>query len=155
MKTVTIYTDGSCRGNPGPGSWAANLSYDGHEKYIRGDCEDTTNNRMELQAVISGLRALKYPCNVELYSDSQYIVNAFNKGWLSNWKRFGWTTSAGSPVKNQDMWEELCILTKKHNVKFHWVKGHSSNHKNNAVDNYARYGKKAIDILPELSEVDF
>ena len=134
MKTVDIYTDGACSGNPGKGGYCAILIYNGIEKIISGGEEETTNNRMELSAVINGLKALKEPCAVNLYSDSQYVVGAVNNGWLVSWQSNGWKTSSKQSVKNVDLWEELLALTEKHKVTFIKVKGHSDNEYNNRCD---------------------
>lgn len=136
-KKVTIYTDGACSGNPGPGGWGAILEFGPHRKEMSGYMAGTTNNRMELFAAISGLGALKEPCDVTLYSDSQYLVKAFNDHWIEGWKKRGWKTSAGQPVENQDLWFILVAQTKKHNVQFVWVKGHASNPGNNRCDELA------------------
>ena len=128
MKTVILYTDGACSGNPGPGGWGAILSYNGHEKELSGGEANTTNNRMELTAVIKGLQALKEPCIVELYSDSKYVIDALEKGWIKSDKK---------PALNPDLWETLLQLTMKHEVHYHWVKGHATNPKNNRCDELA------------------
>ena len=133
MKSVTIYTDGACSGNPGPGGWAAILSYAGHTKELSGGEPSTTNNRMELMGVLSALRALREPCAVELYSDSQYIINALTKGWLRDWERRGWKRKEGE-LKNAELWQELASLLKTHAVTAHWVKGHADNECNNRCD---------------------
>lgn len=138
MEKVIIYTDGACSGNPGPGGWGAILMYKENKKEIAGGKEDTTNNVMELTAVIEGLKALKFPCEVELYSDSAYVVNAFDKGWMDNWVKNNWKTAGKEPVKNQELWQELYDLTKIHKVTFHKVKGHSDNEFNNRCDELAR-----------------
>ncbi len=138
MEKVIIYTDGACSGNPGPGGWGTILMYQGIKKEISGGEKDTTNNVMELRAVIEGLKALKYPCEVELYSDSAYVVNAFDKGWIYNWVKNNWKTAGKDPVKNQELWQELYALTKTHKVKFNKVKGHSDNEYNNCCDELAR-----------------
>ena len=130
MKTVTLYTDGACSGNPGPGGWGAILEYTGVE-------DSTTNNRMELTAVIRGLQALKEPCTVELYSDSKYVIDALEKGWAWGWKKRGWVKSDKKPALNSDLWESLLTLTQKHDVHYHWVKGHAENPKNNRCDELA------------------
>lgn len=143
MKNVDIYTDGACSGNPGPGGWSAILIYGTHEKLISGAERDTTNNRMEVLAAISGLDALKTPCNVCVYSDSAYLVNAIEKKWLDKWKQNGWMAT-GKPVKNRDLWEKLDILMSKHNVKFIKVAGHSDNVKNNRCDAAARAAIKNL-----------
>ena len=134
MEKVTIYTDGACSGNPGPGGWGAILMYQGNKKEISGGKSDTTNNVMELTAVIEALKMLKYPCEVELYSDSAYVVNAFIQKWIDNWMKNNWKTSNKEPVKNQELWKELYNLTKVHKVKFIKVKGHSDNEFNNRCD---------------------
>ena len=137
MKTVTLYTDGACSGNPGPGGWGAILEFLGHEKEMSGGEESTTNNRMELTAVIEGLRALKEPCIVELYSDSKYVIDGLQKGWAVSWRRRGWVKSDKKPALNPDLWEELLDLTEKHQLRYHWVKGHAENEKNNRCDQMA------------------
>lgn len=138
MEKIIIYTDGACSGNPGPGGWAAVLIYNGKEKEISGGNKNTTNNIMEITAVVEGLKALKYPCEVELYSDSAYVVNTFTQGWIFNWMQKGWKTASGDPVKNKELWQELYSLTKIHKVTFNKVKGHADNHYNNRCDELAR-----------------
>ena len=138
MEKIIIYTDGACSGNPGPGGWAAILIYNGKEKEISGGNKNTTNNIMEITAVIEGLKALKYPCEVELYSDSAYVVNTFTQGWIFNWMQKGWKTASGDSVKNKELWQELYSLTKIHKVTFNKVKGHADNHYNNRCDELAR-----------------
>ena len=138
MEKVTIYTDGACSGNPGPGGWAAILMYKGIEKEISGGEKNTTNNIMELTAAVRGLQLLKYPCEVQLYSDSAYVVNAFRQKWIDNWKKNNWKTASKEPVKNKELWQELDKLTQIHQVKFHKVKGHSDNEFNNRCDELAR-----------------
>lgn len=137
MKQVTIYTDGACSGNPGPGGWCAILEYQGREKMISGGEESTTNNRMELMAVIVALEALNRPCEVEVHSDSQYVVNAFNKHWIDGWKKRGWKTANKQPVKNRDLWERLLAARSKHKVEFIWVKGHAGHELNERCDELA------------------
>ena len=137
MKTVTLYTDGACSGNPGPGGWGAILEFMGHEKEMSGGEESTTNNRMELTAVIMGLRALKEPCVVELYSDSKYVIDGLQKGWAAGWRKKGWIKSDKKPALNPDLWGELLDLTEKHTLHYHWVKGHDENEKNNRCDQMA------------------
>ena len=137
MKTVTLYTDGACSGNPGPGGWGCILEYQGHEKELSGGEKNTTNNRMELTGVIMGLSALKEPCIVELYSDSKYVLDALQKGWVYGWKKRGWVKSDKKPALNPDLWEELLALTQKHQLRYHWVKGHADNPKNNRCDELA------------------
>ncbi len=134
MKTVTIYTDGACSGNPGPGGWGAILSYNGREKELSGGERQTTNNRMELTAVISALEALREPCVVELYSDSKYVIDALSKGWAESWKKKNWIKSDKKPALNPDLWERLLDLTAVHTVRYHWVKGHADNEYNNRCD---------------------
>lgn len=131
---VTIYTDGACSGNPGAGGWGAILMCDGKKKEFSGFDPETTNNKMELTAVIVALTKLKKPCNVELYSDSAYVVNALNQGWLENWKTNGWRGSDKKPVKNIELWQELDKLLDVHDVKFIKVKGHADNEYNNRCD---------------------
>ena len=134
ISEVTIYTDGACSGNPGPGGWAAILMAGGAKKEMSGGERDTTNNRMELMAVIEGLKALKRPCKVDIYSDSAYVVNAFEQNWIGKWVRNGWKNSAKAEVANSDLWKELIDLTSTHNVTFHKVKGHADNEFNNRCD---------------------
>ena len=136
MKAVTIYTDGACSGNPGPGGWGAVLEYNGRRKELSGGEKETTNNRMELLAAISALEALKEPCAVTLYTDSQYFSNAVNLGWLRAWKRKGWRRKEG-PLKNPDLWQKLDALLETHQVKVVWVKGHAENEGNNRCDELA------------------
>lgn len=138
MEKVIIYTDGACSGNPGPGGWGTVLMYKDTKKEISGGSKETTNNIMELTAVVEGLKLLKFPCEVELYSDSAYIVNAFNQGWIYNWKKKNWKTADGKEVKNKEIWQELYELTKTHKVTFNKVKGHSDNEYNNRCDELAR-----------------
>lgn len=137
MKNVTIYTDGACSGNPGPGGWAALLQYGGHEKVVSGGEPLTTNNRMELMAAIEALRALKQPCRVTLHTDSAYLHKAFTAGWIQKWQRNGWKTSSKKPVENQDLWRELLKLTERHQVEWVKVKGHADDERNNRVDGLA------------------
>jgi ribonuclease HI len=141
MDHVVLYTDGACSGNPGPGGWGAILRVDGqgHEKELYGGAAQTTNNRMELTAVIMGLRALKRVCRVDVYTDSMYLKDGIEK-WLAGWKARGWKTADRKPVKNQDLWEELDALVNRHTVKFHWVKGHAGHVMNERADALARRG---------------
>lgn len=134
-----MYTDGACRGNPGPGGWGVFLRYDQHEKKLFGGDPLTTNNRMELQAVIEGLAALKRPCEIDLYTDSKYVRDGMTQ-WLENWKRRGWKTAAKKPVKNDELWKRLDDLTQCHNIHWHWVKGHAGNHGNELADQLANRG---------------
>ena len=138
MEKVTIYTDGACSGNPGRGGWGAILMCQGKKKEIAGGCKNTTNNIMEITAVIEALKLLKYACEVDLYSDSAYVVNAFRQKWIDNWKKNNWKTASKEPVKNKELWQELDKLTQIHQVKFHKVKGHSDNEFNNRCDELAR-----------------
>lgn len=133
MKRVTIYTDGACSGNPGPGGWAAILQYGDKTRELSGGEAQTTNNRMELLAAISALTLLKEPCEVDLFTDSQYLCNAINKGWLKSWKLKGWKRKEGE-LKNPDLWQRLDALLSTHAVTFHWVKGHADNKYNNRCD---------------------
>ena len=137
MKTVIIYTDGACSGNPGPGGWGAILEFNGIEKELSGGEAQTTNNRMELTGVISALKALKEPCQVELYTDSKYVCDAVVQRWVYGWKAKGWIKSDKKPALNVDLWEQLLPLLEYHNVTWHWVKGHASNEKNNRCDKLA------------------
>ena len=137
MKTVTLYTDGACSGNPGPGGWGAILEYQGTEKELSGGEKETTNNRMELTAVIAGLSALKEPCIVELYSDSKYVIDGLSKGWAVSWRKNGWRKADKKPALNPDLWGELLDLVEKHQVQYHWVKGHAENPQNNRCDQLA------------------
>lgn len=136
-KKVTIFTDGACSGNPGPGGYAAILRYKEQEKEIFGALKETTNNRMELTAVIIALKTLKEPCEVEIFSDSKYVVDSFKKGWIDNWQKNGWKTSNRKPVLNVDLWKELLILLKVHDVTFFWVKGHNAHPENERCDSLA------------------
>lgn len=137
-RTVDLYTDGACSRNPGPGGWAAILKYGKHAKEISGGMHHTTNNRMELFAVISALGALKEPCNVRVHSDSSYVVNAFNNGWIDGWQKNGWKTADKKPVENQDLWRLLLIAMRKHQVSFHKVPGHADHPENNRCDELAK-----------------
>ncbi len=138
MDEVIIYTDGACSGNPGPGGWGAILMYKNTKKEISGGNKNTTNNIMEMTAVIEALKLLKHPCKVKLYSDSAYVVNAFIQNWTKNWIKNNWKTSDKKEVKNKELWQELIELTKIHNVTFIKVKGHSDNEYNNRCDELAR-----------------
>ncbi len=137
MKKVTLYTDGSCSGNPGPGGYGAILIYNGHEKEISGGEKLTTNNRMELMAAIAGLEALREPCEVDLYSDSKYLIDSITKGWAKSWRSRGWIKSDKKPALNPDLWERLLNLLDTHEVTLHWVKGHAENQYNNRCDKLA------------------
>ena len=137
MKEVTIYTDGACSGNPGPGGWGAILEYRGHEKELSGGAAETTNNRMELTGVIRALEQLKEPCRVRLYSDSKYVIDALSLGWAVRWRANGWRKADRKPALNVDLWEQLLALTAQHEMEYHWVKGHAENPKNNRCDELA------------------
>jgi ribonuclease HI len=139
MTDVTIYTDGACRGNPGPGGWGAALSWQGKEKHLHGGEPNTTNNRMELTAAIRALNALKFPCKVDLYTDSKYVRDGITK-WMANWKVRGWKTANKKPVKNQDLWMELDAALGEHKITWHWVLGHSGVEGNELADELANRG---------------
>ena len=144
MKEVTIYTDGACSGNPGPGGWGAVLIYNENKKEISGANKETTNNIMEITAVLEALKLLKEECKVKVYSDSAYVVNAFNNGWIYNWQKNNWKTADKKPVKNQELWQELYSLFKTHKVEFIKVKGHSDNELNNRCDFLATSAIKTL-----------
>lgn len=150
QKTVEIYTDGSCLGNPGPGGYGVLLRYGKHEKELSQGYELTTNNRMELMAAIVGLETLTQPCHVKLVTDSQYVKQGI-ESWLENWKKRGWKTAAKQPVKNVDLWQRLDAAVKRHPVvKWYWVKGHSGNEFNERVDVLARDAATASTLLPDV-----
>ncbi|MBQ5361642.1 MAG: ribonuclease HI [Lachnospiraceae bacterium] len=143
MQKVTIYTDGSARGNPdGPGGYGAILRYvdskgEVHERELSQGYEKTTNNRMEMMGVIAALEALRRPCQIDLYTDSQYVVNAFEKGWIRNWQKNGWKTASKEPVKNKELWERMLKAASCHDLTFHWVKGHAGHPENERCDKLA------------------
>lgn len=137
LPTVILYTDGACSGNPGPGGWGALLLWQGKEKEMTGGSPDTTNNRMEMMAVIEGLKALKKPCHVKIHSDSALIVNTFKKGWIQNWIKRGWKKSDKKPVENRDLWEKMLKAMEPHTIEWIKVKGHADNMLNNRVDRLA------------------
>ena len=143
MKKVEIYTDGACRGNPGPGGWGVWLQYENAEKELYGGDTETTNNRMELMAAIQSLEALTQPCSVKLYTDSKYVLQGITD-WMDNWKKRGWKTAAKKPVKNEDLWRRLDSAIQKHTINWSWVKGHSGNIGNEKADELAN---KGIDTL--------
>ena len=145
MEEVIIYTDGACSGNPGPGGWGAILMYKEIKKEISGGSENTTNNIMELTAVIEALKHLKFKCKVKIYSDSAYVVNAFNQKWIYGWLKNNWKNSSREPVKNKELWQELYNLTKTHEVEFIKVKGHADNIFNNRCDELAREQTKKFE----------
>ena len=157
MKEVTIYTDGACSGNPGPGGWAAILRYGEQEKELSGGEVKTTNNRMELLAAIRGLEALKEPCAVTLYSDSRYLVDGIEKGWARAWRSRGWMRTKSEPAKNTELWSELLDLLDRHRVKLRWVKGHGENERNKRCDALAvaesrKYAEEWIRIQTEKAK---
>lgn len=137
MKTIILYTDGACSGNPGPGGWGALLIWNGKEKELSGGETQSTNNRMEMKAVIEGLKALKEPCKVKIHSDSALIINAFKQDWVKNWLKRGWKKSNKKPVENRDLWEEMLAAMDPHSVEWIKVKGHSTDELNNRVDRIA------------------
>lgn len=144
MKEVMVYTDGACSGNPGPGGWGAILFYGSHRKELSGGEAMSTNNRMEIKAVIEALKLLKEPCKATVYSDSAYVVNCFNQNWIRGWLRNGWKNSKNQPVENRDLWEQLWQLMQKHSVAYVKVKGHSDNEFNNRCDELARAAIKQL-----------
>ena len=137
MKKVVVYTDGGARGNPGPGGYGAILTFGKHRRELKGAFDHTTNNRMEMMAVIEGLKALKKPCHVKIHSDSALIVNTFKKGWIENWQKKGWKKSNKKPVENRDLWEKMLKAMKPHTIEWIKVKGHADNQLNNRVDRLA------------------
>ncbi len=139
MKTVEVFTDGACRGNPGPGGWGVLMRYESTEKELWGGEAETTNNRMELRAAIEGLRALKEPCRVALTTDSEYVRKGITE-WIENWKRRNWRTAAKKPVKNAELWQELDAEAARHEIDWHWVKGHSGHRENEIADQLANRG---------------
>lgn len=139
---VSLYTDGACKGNPGVGGWGVLMRYGKHEKTLYGGEVDTTNNRMELMAVIHGLRALTRPCTVDIYTDSKYVMQGMSE-WLAGWKMRGWKTAARQPVKNVDLWQELDAEVARHQVHWHWVKGHAGHPENERADALANQGASA------------
>ena len=140
---VRIYTDGACKGNPGPGGWGALLQFDGREKELCGGEPDTTNNRMELTAVIRALEAMKRPCEIDLYTDSRYVQKGISE-WIASWKRRGWKTAEKKPVKNVDLWLELDRLAAGHGIRWHWVKGHAGHPENERADELANRGIESV-----------
>lgn len=154
MSDVFLYTDGSCLGNPGPGGYGAVLIYGEHRKELSQGYKETTNNRMELLAVIEGLSVLTRSCTVELYTDSKYVQQAITKGWLKNWQKNGWKTAAKKPVKNQDLWRRLMPLLDKHRIDFRWVKGHSGHPENERCDELARTAASGSSLLPDTGHAE-
>jgi ribonuclease HI len=139
MKAVVVYTDGACRGNPGPGGWGAVLRYNGHERRLHGGEQPTTNNRMELMAAIQALETLREPCTVDLYTDSNYVRQGLTE-WLPQWRKRNWKTADRKPVKNQDLWERLDVAATRHKIQWHWIKGHSGDEGNELADQLANKG---------------
>lgn len=148
-KSVTIYTDGACLGNPGPGGYGVVMLYGTHRKELSGGFCMTTNNRMELSAAIAGLKALKSPCTVTLYTDSQYLVNAITRGWAAKWRKQGWMRTKKDKAQNPDLWEQLLALCGRHNVSFEWVRGHAGNAENERCDLLATTAAKRTDLPPD------
>jgi ribonuclease HI len=149
LKTVVIHTDGACSGNPGPGGYGSVLVSGKHRRELRGGFRMTTNNRMEIIAVIKALETLKYPCNVKIYSDSKYLVSAITKGWALRWKKNGWMKNDEEPAKNPDLWERLLKLCRVHAAEFIWIKGHASNKENNRCDELAVSMSQKADLPPD------
>ena len=137
MKKIDMYTDGACSGNPGPGGWGTILKYNGHERELSGGERETTNNRMELTAVIMGLKALKEPCEVTIYSDSKYFIDSVEKGWVYGWEKKGWMRNSKEPALNSDLWKEILLLLKIHKCSLVWVKGHNGHPENERCDGLA------------------
>ncbi len=148
MKSVQLYTDGSCLGNPGPGGYGALLIYNGHKKELSQGFKNTTNNRMELLAVIEGLKALSQPCKIDLTTDSNYVKDGITK-WIKNWKKNGWKTASKQPVKNVDLWKKLDDAVQSHDISWHWVKGRSGHPENELVDDLARAAAESSDLLDD------
>ncbi len=149
LKHVTIFTDGACLGNPGPGGYGAVLLYGDHRKELSGGFRLTTNNRMEIMAAIAALSALKTPCRVDLYSDSQYLVHAMTKSWVRRWRAQGWMRSKTEKAKNPDLWEKLLELCNRHQVHFHWLRGHNGHGENERCDALATQAAQASDLPPD------
>lgn len=152
MKNVTLYTDGACSGNPGPGGYGAVLIYNNHRKELSGGYRNTTNNRMEILAVIKGLEALNTRCNVTVYSDSKYVVDAIEKGWLDKWRRNNWMRNKTEKALNVDLWKRLLALMELHNVTFKWVKGHADNEENEKCDKLAVQAYKQEGLPEDIRE---
>jgi len=144
MRNITIYTDGACSGNPGPGGYGVVMIYGEHRKELSGGDNSTTNNRMEIMGVIIGLQTLKHPCQVDLYSDSRYVVDAIAKGWVLRWQQNNWMRNKKEPALNVDLWEQLLPLLNMHKVTFHWVKGHAGHPENERCDELARTAIKNL-----------
>ena len=152
MKHVILYTDGACSGNPGPGGWGAVLTYKGTEKELCGFAPDTTNNRMELLAVIVGLEALKKPCKIKITSDSKYFIDAFEQKWIDNWQKNNWKTSSKKPVKNVDLWQRLIKAMTPHDIELVWVKGHNGHEFNERCDTLAVNSSKSDNLLEDKTQ---
>lgn len=152
MKNVTLYTDGACSGNPGPGGYGAVLIYNNHRKELSGGYRNTTNNRMEILGVIKGLEALNTRCNVTVYSDSKYVVDAIEKGWLDKWRRNNWMRNKTEKALNVDLWKRLLALMELHNVTFRWVKGHADNEENERCDKLAVQAYKQEELPEDIRE---
>ena len=150
MKRITAFTDGACSGNPGPGGYGVILRYNGVEKELSAGFSGTTNNRMELYAAIAALEALKEPCSVTIVTDSQYVVNAVEKGWVCSWKEKGWRRSDRKPVQNVDLWERLLPLLARHRVSFSWIRGHAGHLENERCDALAVAAASRIDLPPDI-----
>jgi ribonuclease HI len=148
-RTVTVFTDGSCLGNPGPGGWACVLLWNGHRKELSGGFARTTNNRMEIYAVLMALSSLKWPCAVELHTDSRYLADAVEKRWLAKWQKNGWKTADKKPVKNRDLWERLAALLAEHRVRFCWVKAHNGTADNERCDELAKAAASKRGLPPD------
>lgn len=144
MKKIDIYTDGACSGNPGPGGWGAILRYGNHQKEISGSENNTTNNRMEITALIKALEIVKEPCNIKVYTDSKYVCDSITKGWALSWKNKGWKKGDGKPALNSDLWEKLLSLISIHNVEFTWIKGHAGHPENELCDKLATNAIKKL-----------
>lgn len=153
VKKVTIFTDGSCLGNPGPGGWAAKLSCNGASRDLGGGFALTTNNRMEIYAAVMGLEALNKPCAADIFTDSQYLCQAVEKGWLASWRKKGWKKADNKPVLNRDLWERLVPLLERHKVRFHWVRGHAGHPENEEVDLMARAWAARPGLPPDTGYV--
>ncbi len=148
-RRIAVYTDGACKGNPGPGGYGAVILHEGSRKELSGGYRLTTNNRMELQSLVAALSALEAPCSLEIYSDSQYLIGGFQKSWVRNWKRNGWLTAAKEPVQNRDLWMKLDALLARHSFEFHWVRGHASNVENNRCDELAVRASRAKELMTD------
>lgn len=150
LPQVNIYTDGACKGNPGPGGYGTLLIYQGHRRELSGGFRKTTNNRMEILAVIEGLKALKFPCAVTVYSDSKYVVDAMEQGWVKRWQKNGWKRNKNEPALNPDLWAEMLNLCSQHQVKFSWVKGHAGHAENEYCDQLAVAASLQDDLPPDV-----